>query len=58
MNQEKKKITLISSESTPVGINAKALGRSKFIKDFLKDFPEDSITLGTINYSIIKICNA
>ena len=56
MNQEKKKITLISSESTPVGINAKALGRSKFIKDFLKDFPEDSIRLGTINYkTLLKI---
>ena len=56
MNQEKEEITLISSESTPVDINAKALGRSKFIKDFLKDFPEDSITLGTVNYkTLLKI---
>ena len=35
MNQDKEEIALISSESTPVKINAKALGRSKFIKDFL-----------------------
>ena len=41
MNQDKEEIILISSESNPVEIKAKAAKRSNLIKEFIKDFPEN-----------------
>ena len=56
MNQENEEIILISSESNPVEIKAKAALHSNLIKDFIKDFPENNIPLNSINYkTLLKI---
>ena len=56
MNQDNEEIILISSESNPVEIKAKAAKRSNLIKEFIKDFPENNIPLNSINYkTLLKI---
>ena len=56
MNQENEEIILISSESNPVEIKAKAAKRSNLIKEFIQDFPENNIPLNSINYkTLLKI---
>ena len=56
MNHDNEEIILISSESNPVEIKAKAAKRSNLIKEFIKDFPENNIPLNSINYkTLLKI---
>ena len=56
MNQDNEEIILISSESNPVEIKAKAAKRSNLIKEFIQDFPENNIPLNSINYkTLLKI---
>ena len=56
MNVDNGPIRLISSEGNYIEIDYKSAKRSKFVEDFIKDFPEAEIQLDEINYeTLLKI---
>ena len=49
-NIENSSITISCSDSKRISINIKAANRSKFIRDYVKDFPNEEMSLQNIDY--------